>query len=231
MSLLLEALKKAEKAKEEAQRRASEGGSELQLADAAQPAATAEDLFAHVGDDPEALQLGAQRGFVQRLQHAAVRADALDGLDHTLVQQLGQHDVPVEDPRPVLVRDPQLVAEALRDEEHRRLAAPLEEREGHFLFTDVFHASPVFIYLRFDDLKKPFVTIVNSYTTQIPGHAHLDRLGAVAGVGEVGAHARRGRGDREREASAPQRAREPTVPHVSCRSPLEARLAPPGLGR
>jgi dihydroxy-acid dehydratase len=30
-----------------------------------------------------------------------------------------------------------------------------------------------------DDLPKPFVTIVNSYTTQIPGHAHLDRLGAV----------------------------------------------------
>ncbi len=29
------------------------------------------------------------------------------------------------------------------------------------------------------DLKKPFVTIVNSYTTQIPGHAHLDRLGAI----------------------------------------------------
>jgi tetratricopeptide (TPR) repeat protein len=37
MSLLLEALKKAEKAKEDAQRRASEGGSELQLSDAAQP--------------------------------------------------------------------------------------------------------------------------------------------------------------------------------------------------
>jgi dihydroxy-acid dehydratase len=31
----------------------------------------------------------------------------------------------------------------------------------------------------FDDRKKPFVTIVNSYTTQIPGHAHLDKLGAV----------------------------------------------------
>ncbi len=29
------------------------------------------------------------------------------------------------------------------------------------------------------DLKKPFVTIVNSYTNQIPGHAHLDQLGAV----------------------------------------------------
>jgi len=29
------------------------------------------------------------------------------------------------------------------------------------------------------DLKKPFVTIINSFTTQIPGHAHLDQLGAV----------------------------------------------------
>ncbi len=28
-----------------------------------------------------------------------------------------------------------------------------------------------------DDVKKPFITIVNSYTTQIPGHAHLDVLG------------------------------------------------------
>ena len=30
-----------------------------------------------------------------------------------------------------------------------------------------------------DDLSKPFVTIINSYTTHIPGHAHLDRLGEV----------------------------------------------------
>ena len=29
------------------------------------------------------------------------------------------------------------------------------------------------------DLRKPFVTIINSYTTQIPGHAHLDKLGAI----------------------------------------------------
>jgi dihydroxy-acid dehydratase len=27
------------------------------------------------------------------------------------------------------------------------------------------------------DRKKPFVTVVNSYTTQIPGHAHLEALG------------------------------------------------------
>jgi dihydroxy-acid dehydratase len=31
----------------------------------------------------------------------------------------------------------------------------------------------------FDDLSRPIVTIINSYTTQIPGHAHLDKLGAV----------------------------------------------------
>ncbi|MDR3764183.1 MAG: dihydroxy-acid dehydratase [Acidobacteriota bacterium] len=31
----------------------------------------------------------------------------------------------------------------------------------------------------FDDLRKPFVTIINSYTTQIPGHAHLDKIGAI----------------------------------------------------
>jgi len=30
-----------------------------------------------------------------------------------------------------------------------------------------------------DDLKKPFVTIINSFTNQIPGHAHLDKLGVV----------------------------------------------------
>ncbi len=29
------------------------------------------------------------------------------------------------------------------------------------------------------DLKRPFVTIINSYSTQIPGHAHLDQLGAI----------------------------------------------------
>jgi dihydroxy-acid dehydratase len=30
-----------------------------------------------------------------------------------------------------------------------------------------------------DRVRKPFVTVINSYTTHIPGHAHLDRLGEV----------------------------------------------------
>jgi len=29
------------------------------------------------------------------------------------------------------------------------------------------------------DIKKPFITIINSYTTQIPGHAHLEQLGHI----------------------------------------------------
>ena len=29
------------------------------------------------------------------------------------------------------------------------------------------------------DRKKPFITVVNSFTTQIPGHAHLDKLGKI----------------------------------------------------
>lgn len=34
------------------------------------------------------------------------------------------------------------------------ITSPLEERKKHFLFTDVFTAAPVFIYLRTDDLQK-----------------------------------------------------------------------------
>lgn len=30
-----------------------------------------------------------------------------------------------------------------------------------------------------DDRKKPFITVVNSFSTHIPGHAHLDRLGRI----------------------------------------------------
>ena len=30
-----------------------------------------------------------------------------------------------------------------------------------------------------EDRKKPFVTVVNSYTTQIPGHTHLNVLGDI----------------------------------------------------
>jgi tetratricopeptide (TPR) repeat protein len=73
MSLLLEALKKAEKAKEEAQRRPSDGGSELQLADAAQSQAASgapaqpvltraelPDISAPLEIHPEDLSAGSQ---------------------------------------------------------------------------------------------------------------------------------------------------------------------------
>jgi hypothetical protein len=48
----------------------------------------------------------------------------------SLVQQLGQHDVAVEQARPVLVGDAQRVAEAARDGQHGRFALALQQRVG-----------------------------------------------------------------------------------------------------
>jgi hypothetical protein len=90
---------------------------------------------------------------VQRPDHVAVRADALVGLDHhAFVQQLGQHDVAVEQPRPVLVGDAQRVAEAARGDQQRAVALALEQRIGghrgahlhavHLLGRDRLHPAP-----------------------------------------------------------------------------------------
>ena len=75
-----------------------------------------------------ALQVGAQRRVVERLQHVAVRAHALVGLDHLRVQQLGQADVAVEQTRAILVGDAQRVAEAARGHEQRLLALAFQQR-------------------------------------------------------------------------------------------------------
>jgi hypothetical protein len=76
------------------------------------------------------LQLPAQMGLVQRLHHVALRADALLGLDHAAVQQLRQHDAPVEQARAVLVGDAQRVAKAARGDQQRGLALALQQRVG-----------------------------------------------------------------------------------------------------
>ncbi|MCZ2079519.1 MAG: dihydroxy-acid dehydratase [Bryobacteraceae bacterium] len=59
-------------------------------------------------------------------------------------------------------------------------------RRGSRILTEGVHMTPAASLMRaegvirsMDDLKRPFVTIINSYTTQIPGHAHLDRIGAI----------------------------------------------------
>ncbi|MFB3830108.1 MAG: dihydroxy-acid dehydratase, partial [Bryobacteraceae bacterium] len=59
-------------------------------------------------------------------------------------------------------------------------------KRGSRILTEGAHMAPAASLMRaegvirsMDELKRPFVTIVNSHTTQIPGHAHLDRLGAV----------------------------------------------------
>jgi hypothetical protein len=62
-------------------------------------------------DDGHAAQAGVEGGpqplaqvhLVERLAHAAVGAHALLRLDDAAVQQLGQHDVAVEQARPLLI--------------------------------------------------------------------------------------------------------------------------------
>ena len=67
---------------------------------------------------------------VERLQHGAMRVDALVGLEHRRIKHLRQHDVALEQARSVLVADPQRVAKAPGDHQHGRLTAPFEQRIG-----------------------------------------------------------------------------------------------------
>src|SRR5471030_1532203 len=76
------------------------------------------------------LQTGARGGTVERDDDVAMRAHALFDFDHMAIQQLGQHDVAVEQSRTILVGDAQRVAEAARDGQRGRLALALEQRVG-----------------------------------------------------------------------------------------------------
>ena len=51
-------------------------------------------------------------------------------------------------------------------------------REGAHMLPQISLMMAEGVLKSMKDLQKPFVTIVNSYTNQIPGHAHLDQLGA-----------------------------------------------------
>ena len=89
----------------------------------------------HDGDGTQAgvearLQALTHVGLIQRDEYVSVRRHALRHLLHPAVEQFGQHDVPVEQARAVLVADAQLVAEAARDEQRRGLAPALQQRIG-----------------------------------------------------------------------------------------------------
>ena len=60
----------------------------------------------------------------------AVGAHPLARLDHPGIEHLRQHDMPVEEPRAVLVGEAELLAEPLRRDQHHRLALALEQRVG-----------------------------------------------------------------------------------------------------
>ena len=58
-------------------------------------------------------------------------------------------------------------------------------KEGSRIVADGYHMLPAAslmkaagVIKKISDRKKPFITVINSFTTQIPGHAHLDKLGA-----------------------------------------------------
>ena len=92
-------------------------------------------VHADHGGGPESVLVGFPELFrygvlVKRCEDLAVRADPLDGLDHPLVEHLGEQDPAVEDPRPVLVGDAQRVGEALGDDQDGGLALPLEQGVG-----------------------------------------------------------------------------------------------------
>src|SRR5262245_11641476 len=82
------------------------------------------------GDAAEAVgvycfKIRLRASLVERRQDLAMRADALGHFDYFFIQELGQANFAVEDARAVLIGDSQRVADALRDEERRRLALTL----------------------------------------------------------------------------------------------------------
>ena len=64
------------------------------------------------------------------LDELAAGAHSLRGFDHALVQHFGKHDMPVEQPRPGLGRDPQRIAKAARDDQQSAFALALQQRVG-----------------------------------------------------------------------------------------------------
>jgi hypothetical protein len=67
---------------------------------------------------------------VERGEDLAGRGDPFGDLDYPVVQHLGQHDLAVEDARPVLVGDAQGVGEAAGDDQDGGLALALEQGVG-----------------------------------------------------------------------------------------------------
>ena len=76
------------------------------------------------------LKIRAHARGIRCLQHVAVRADAFVDFDHARVEQFRQHDMAVENPRPVLIGDAQSIAKAARDCQCRGFAFALEQRVG-----------------------------------------------------------------------------------------------------
>jgi hypothetical protein len=76
------------------------------------------------------MQTTAAARYPSRDEHLAVGGYPLVRLDDAVVEDLGEQDAAVEDPRPVLVGDAQRVAEAPGDDQDGGLALPLQQGVG-----------------------------------------------------------------------------------------------------
>lgn len=61
------------------------------------------------------------------------------------------------------------------------------QKLGSKIVSEGFHMLPAASLMiaagvieKISDRKKPFITVINSYSTHIPGHAHLDKMGEIA---------------------------------------------------
>jgi hypothetical protein len=126
-----------------------------------------------------------ERGFVERLEHAAVGRQALLRLDDAGIEHRRQADFTREDVRAMLVADAQHVAQPARDDEQRGLSSTLEQRVGGYRRADPHRLdgrSPrrIASAQQFADAAHGGIASVSGIARQ-----HLDR---VQGARRVGRH-------------------------------------------
>src|SRR6266851_3314738 len=96
---------------------------------------------------------------MQRHHDFALRAHSFFDFENPGIEHLRQHDVPVEEPRAVLVGDAQRIAEAARDEQDGALAFALEQRVGGDGGAHLYRVDPArrdrLTFIQVEDLADP----------------------------------------------------------------------------
>ena len=75
-------------------------------------------------------ELACDRVRVRRRQDIAVGVQAFVDFDHPFIEHFGQLDLAIEQFRPVLIADPERIAEAFGDDQHGAVAGAFQQRIG-----------------------------------------------------------------------------------------------------